>query len=137
MEYNMKPIYNGLFIDSTNFANCKSTLAKKIEFPHCTLQFNGKYTTAFNIHKDLHKEPAMLECFAYGNDGTNEGYLCRVITENTTLKTLCDAVKILHITTSVSLTGKPVNTAKIDFKLIEPFTISATYGVYWSDGRVR
>ena len=105
-------IYEGFFIIDELHGN----LEKDIQFKHITTEFRPKVT-----HKHLYGTEATFTVDGYANDNINEGlsvYLDKC--DNVELKNIINNIyksniKIPHITLSVSSTGKPVNTSKLDF----------------------
>lgn len=128
----MKPnfLYLAFFIDRTSFHDTISSigtrLTQKIEAPHVTCFY--KNAQAEQETKHLFGRKVKFEAYGYGNDGINEGFLVRPLTTDKELLSLFDGIAIPHITASLSNEGKAVNTAKLNFIPIEPFTFVGTYG---------
>ena len=123
-------IYEGFFINSKMLGS----LSKDIENKHVTTEFRPKVT-----HEELYGSKVILHVSKYGNNGENEGlYVDNIETDNDTLRSLFDNVAVHHITLSVSDSGKPVNSSKINFDKswngID--TIEATFGGFADNGKV-
>lgn len=116
----MSVLYEGFFvIDELNH-----TLKKDIEFKHITTEFKPTKT-----HEYLYGKEAIFIVTGYGNNNINEGYSVSLIScDNNELIELINNITIPHITLSVSLEGKPVNTAKLDFKPTNSFKIRTRFG---------
>lgn len=113
-------IYEGFFIQD----NLESTLEKDIANKHITTQFRPKQT-----HEKLYGEKATFKVVGYGNDGVNEGFLVQLVScDDQELKQLFNEIPVPHITLSVSNIGKPVNTAKLNFKPVNGQTITGIFG---------
>ena len=113
-------IYEGFFIQD----NLESTLEKEVVNKHITTQFRPKQT-----HEELYGKKATFNIVGYGNDGVNEGFLVQLVSCNDQeLKQLFDEIPVPHITLSVSNIGKPVNTAKLNFKSVNGQTITGIFG---------
>lgn len=121
----MKVIYTGWFINPKDIG--KASLEKPIQYPHITLAFKPE-----DALEDKFGTTAKIKVVGYGNNGTNEGYLCEIIPEDELLKNQAKSIKVPHITLSVSADGKPVDTSKLDFHPIDPFVISGIYGAFAS-----
>ena len=119
-------IYEGFFITG----NLDSKLEKDIQFKHITTEFIPKIT-----HENLYGTEAIFELIGYGNDNKNEGYKVRLFKiDNDELENIYNKIEIPHITLSVSATGKPVDTAKLNFFPLaypvkyKPYLISTKFG---------
>lgn len=129
----MKTIYTAVFFRPEDIREkCLVTLEKPVNDPHVTIRFRPAPGTD---HRELIGAPADVEFCAYGCDGRNEGYLVRVHAGNEALQALLETVPLPHVTTSVSLAGKPADTAELAFSPVEPFTITGWYGIYTDNGR--
>ena len=123
-------IYEGFFINS----KMPGSLSKDIENKHVTTEFRPKVT-----HEELYGSKVILHVSKYGNNGENEGlYVDSIETDNDAIRNLFDNVAVPHITLSVSDSGKPVNTSKINFDKtwngIDK--ISGTFGCFTDSGEV-
>lgn len=124
----MNYIYTGWFLDPNQLrqALCglpSHRLSKEIATPHVTLAFRPKevFSSCFGTR-------ATITAIGYGNDGENEGLLVTVQPEAEPLRQVLSSVSVPHITLSTSDTGKPVNTAKLDFIPISPIVLNGIYG---------
>lgn len=111
-------IYEGFFIIDELHGN----LEKDIQFKHITTEFRPKVT-----HEHLYGTEATFMVDGYANDNINEGlsvYL-KSCNSNELKEIIIDKIyngdiKIPHITLSVSATGKPINTSKLNFSQFHP-----------------
>lgn len=106
-------------------------LAKPIEHTHMTLAYRPD-----EVDTALFGEQAELEALGYGRDENNEGLLVRLASASERVRALADGVKTPHITLSVSGDGRPVDTARLDFGPITPFTLHAVFAGWHRDGFV-
>lgn len=120
-------IYTGLFLNTTLF----TTHEKLIRNQHVTHEFRPK-----EINKNLFGQTATLKIIGFGADDENEGYLVKITKASGEIYEAFKDIECLHITTGVSATGKPVNTANLNFEPCEPFTVEATYGGFTDKGKV-
>lgn len=103
----MRVIYEGFFV----IDNLDHELQKDIENKHVTTEFRPA-----NSHEHLYGTEATFIVTGYGNDSVNEGYSVKLAhCDNDELIELYNNIAIPHITLSVSLEGKPVNTANLEF----------------------
>lgn len=114
-------IYTGVFFEE-NFNN---KLDKKIQFPHVTNQFKPT-----KVDYSLFGQEVVFKVIGYGINEENEGYLVELVNATQEIKNAFANIEKLHITISVSQTGKPVNTKNLDFKPIQPFYLKGRYGGY-------
>lgn len=128
-----KMIYTGAFV-STSLIGERfiGTLSKTIANQHVTFAFKPSIDIQDVINRHL-GEDVRITAIGYGNNGENEGLKVRVESESEELNKLIEAIDIPHITISVGENGKPVNTAKLEFKDIPSFTFTGKIGFY--DGR--
>lgn len=127
-------IYTGYFVDREELERILQTeelsqrLQIPVEHPHMTLEFMPSHT-----REELYGTQAVLEAFAYGNNGRNEGLAVRVETEEPVLAGLLGAVAVPHITLSIADGAQAVDTAGLDFEPIRPFRIEGTFGGFYAD----
>lgn len=132
MEYK----YIGCFIDFQKFQeaiSCLSAerLARVIEHPHITFAYMPD-----SVNTALFGAPIDIKVTGYGNDGTNEGLLVELHTQNPVLEAMAKRIPVPHITISVSAEGQSVDTAKLTFSPIEPFGLTGVFGGFKEDGGV-
>ena len=125
----MNVIYTGVFLDSPIIGELNNV----IKYQHVTHQFRPD---ASEINPSFFGKKVLISITGYANNGTNEGYLVYLSCGDENLLAELKKIKTPHITASVSDSGKPVDTAKLDFR---PFhgEIIGTYGAFCSDGRVH
>ena len=100
-------IYEGFFITD----ELHGKLEKDIQFKHITTEFRPKVT-----HEHLYGIEAGFVVIGYANDNNNEGlYISKMTSSDKELENLFNNIKVPHITLSISATGKPVDTAKLNF----------------------
>ena len=100
-------IYEGIFFDGLSFAG---RLPKKVAYKHLTTAFRPSTASSH-----LYGEQVAVLVTGYGNDGDNEGYKVVFIDGSEEIKRKIENLPVPHITLSTSLSGKPVNTAKLSF----------------------
>lgn len=125
-----KIVYEGFFINT----EIKGGLEHDIDHKHLTTQFKPKKT-----HQNLYGIAVVLHASKYAMDKDNEGYyIDRISTSYRELDDLFNALEVPHITLSVSETGKPVNTAKLDFENGCPIdtTFQAYFGAFTDEGYI-
>ena len=101
--------YEAFFIEQP----LNSKLARNIEFKHITITYKPEQE-----HSYLYGIVGKFKVIGYGNDGQNEGLLVKLVSlseDSLELTGLYNAVAVPHITLSVSVDGKPVNTGKLTF----------------------
>ena len=118
------------------------TLEKVIALPHVTLAFRPSDEDMQKLQPLLGKEVEVsLDEFAY-ND-RNAGFRVSVVTHNRVVNDFLKG-KLPHITTSVGIAGKPVETPKlfdggfenVNFVQVDSQTIVGRIGLFYSDGQV-
>lgn len=112
----MIPIYWGIFVP-----NCGGTLDKVVKFQHVTFGFGTEYP------KVVYGKLADIKIVGYGNDGQNEAYLVEI--PDWTADYYTGAPK-KHITLSTAYGAKPVDSYKLKFTSIEPFTLWGMFGYF-------
>lgn len=120
-------IYEGFFINS----EIRGALENDIEHKHLTTEFHPKKT-----HQNLYGCAVVLHASKYAIDANNEGYyIDRISTSYRELDDLFNNIEVPHITLSISKTGKPVDTAKLDFENGCPIdtTFQAYFGAFTGD----
>ncbi len=127
------PIYTGIFFDDGQIlAHFKPRLSVVPGHLHATLSFRGGVESA---HEELLGEIVKVRVVAYGNNGKNEGLKVELMADNPELQRLCDAVKVPHITLSVSREAKMLDTRFLDFEPLEkPIELTGRYGVVTRSG---
>lgn len=118
-------IYWGIFINDFD-KKLKTTLSKKIIYPHVTYGFKSEMPLY------ILGEQATVSIIGYGIDEDNEGYSVRLPDDPYGLSRNLFYLKrkTPHITTSVSSTGRPVDTRDLHFEPIEPFTLTGRFGYF-------
>ena len=122
-------IYTGVFLGTV----IPGTLERQITCQHVTHMFRPKPE---RVNPAFFGKLVFIKVIGYANDGDNQGYLVSLETSDEDLKKELDAIKVPHITISVSKNGKPVNTGKLNFTPIDGELLVGTYGGYYSDGMV-
>lgn len=140
----MKNIYTGVFFDSAELDNLFMTyfgrekLSNVIENPHVTFTFKPDM-----VDPELFGIPVKFKVVGYANDGKNQGLLVaapEISVSNRTsayahLMAEYNKIKNPHITISVSIDGRPVDTGRLKFEPIAtPFEIVGKYGVFTNEG---
>ena len=121
--------YIGCFVDRDELLKLleerglSEHLSNIIDCPHVTLKYKPD-----ELHEELFGGEVRIEAFAYGNDGCNEGLAVTVHTDDETLKAMLAQVPVPHITVSIAEDAEAVDTARIQFERIEPFTIKGYFG---------
>ena len=103
----MNVIYWGLFL----IDQFDGSLEKKIENQHITFGFKTEPPEGIPWG-----ETVEVDLIGYGINDTNEGYLVRLAPE---LERYYSGAEVIHITTSVSKDGKPVNTKDCPFWMLD------------------
>ena len=120
----MKVIYWGIFVQDDRFI---TSLEKPIQYMHVTFGFKSKVPT------DILGETVEVSVIGYANDGKNEAYLVEVPEKYTPYVTN-PRKRILHITTSISSSARPVDSNNLNFEPIDkPFTVTGRFGFYGDD----
>lgn len=132
MEYK----YIGCFINFQKFQEAIKSLPavrldRVIEHPHITFVYRPD-----SVDTSLFGEPMDITVVGYGNDGTNEGLLVELGVQNPTLAAMAKRIPVPHITISVSADGQPVDTAKLTFSPMEPFSLMGYFGGFKADDSV-
>lgn len=126
-----KMIYAGIFLNEDD--QFVGSLDKTIEHQHVTIAFKPDKRTQDIIMNHL-GETVELMVEGYGCDDDNEGLKVMIFDwASMGLKPLFDNIDIPHITISVSETGKPKDTAKLEFENTPAFFIVGKIGYF--DGR--
>lgn len=130
-------VYEGVFFYDKNVQKIleleKEKLAKRIEYIYITFKFKPNYEEIFN---DIVGKFFEVEIIGYACDGKNSGFEIRVPQGlqkyyihheyNNRNKPI-----IPHITTSISLDSKPINTKDLNFISLEnPVKVKGRVG-YW------
>ncbi len=118
-------IYLGIFFPNEEKLITGKELEKVIPNKHITLAFRPK-----EIPEGIIGKPVKVKVVGYACDGNNEGFQSEVVTEDKDILNLLKEVRVPHITTSVSNSGKPVDTWKLNFQPIEPFCIDGIVGYF-------
>lgn len=140
-------IYTGIFFDFAAVEAAVSQnggvmLEKVIALPHVTLAFRPSDEDMQKLQPLLGKEVEVsLDEFAYNN--RNAGFRVSVVTPNSVVNDFLKG-KLPHITTSVGIAGKPVETPKlfdggfenVNFVQVDSQTIVGRIGLFYSDGQV-
>lgn len=132
----MEIIYTGWFVSPDALYDAvkdfaPNRLEQPAQQPHVTLEFRPQ-----EINTALLGSPARLTVTGYANDGENEGISVTVEQNQPALASQLDTLSRPHITLSVSAEGKPVNTARLDFRPVPPRTLTGTFGAFTEEGTV-
>ncbi len=132
MEYR----YIGCFIESEALHAAIAHLPAKrlfrvIAHPHVTFAYMPA-----QVDRSLFGQKLTVTVTGYGCDGKNEGLYVSVHAKHAALQAMADAIAVPHITVSVSETGKPVDTAQLEFLPTSPFSLTGIFGGYLPDGTV-
>lgn len=120
-------IYQGIFFnDEAIITMANNPLSNVVKNMHITFSF--KPTVLFP--KEVVGQRFDIKVIGEGCDGQNHGFLVEIPEE---LKRYYKGSKQPHITVSLADGAKAVNTSNIEFKTIEPFTISGRVGFYTKD----
>lgn len=98
-------------------------LKRKVAAPHVTFAFRPE-----EIPTRLFGLPVTVKAVGYGCDGENEALQVEPVQMHPDLAALWKAIPAPHITLSVSLKGKAVNSSKLQFTPIPPFVITGVFG---------
>lgn len=123
-------IYTGIFFDAaeveakTNKVLTRNKLTKAIPNPHVTVKFRPK-----KVNDALFGIPVKVTVVGYASDGENEGVAVQISEEGLPQEfvELLREIPRPHITLSISNTGISVNTARLDFKPCQQFTLTGKY----------
>lgn len=123
-----KVIYKGFFIDEPSAMLLKefegsNRLIKDIPNQHVTFAFRPEELFPLAI---MGKSFTLL-IVGYGNNGENSGFKVALPEE---LIPYYRGADTIHITTSLSETGKAMNTRHLDFTAITPFEVTGQLGYY-------
>lgn len=134
--------YFGIFVDNQDIEkiikNEKNTLEKQPNNFHCTFAYKPKNIEMFN---DIIGKNIDILLIGYGCDGKNSGF--KVSFPNDMKKYFLNAdkegnLKVPHITTSLSKTGKAINTANLKFEDIEEsVVIKGKFGAFVVENNKR
>lgn len=140
-------VYMGVFFAQSEVnawaqAFDENVLEKSIQAPHVTLKFRPSKEDVEALVPHIGDEVSFI-VDAYGNDRENAGFrISEYETSVHTIRSMLESIKIPHVTTSVSETGKPVNTPRLfegrkgcTFP-IKPFVLKGKIGAFCSDGKV-
>lgn len=124
-------LYAGIFFDRKSFNILKSkapTLERIIDHPHLTLEFKPSDP----IHENFIGRRVEVLIIGAGNDTKNQGFSAILYSR---LQSMYRNPNPPHITVSLDpLVGKPVDTGKLQFTPIEPFSVFGRIGYYTKDG---
>ncbi|MNK38824.1 hypothetical protein D3C87_574200 [compost metagenome] len=124
-------LYAGIFFDTKSFNILKSkapTLDRIIECPHLTLEFKPETL----IHENFIGRRVEVLVTGHANNNKNQGFSAILYSR---LQSLYKNTNPPHITVSLDpLSGKPVDTGKLQFKPIEPFSVFGRIGYYTKNG---
>lgn len=118
----MIPIYWGIFVD-----NMDGQLENVIKYQHVTFGFHTEYP------EKMHGLRFPITIIGYGNDGKNEALLVELPKSVIDMNIYGGADKP-HITLSVSSDAKPVDSWKLHFQFVWPWTIWGVFGYFDKDG---
>ncbi len=117
-------------------AKCGNALTKDVPNKHITLAFKPESIPAWVKWGTK----VTVEIIGYGNNGRNEGFLVSFRPAWESLSEIKDYVRnkvpAAHITLSLSEGAAAVDTAKLEYTLLDkPFVIEGTLGYF--NGKVR
>ena len=128
----MNYIYTGVFFDKDSLHEVVnkylniSMLERVIENPHVTFEYKPA-----KVDESLFGLPIKFAVTGYGYNGKNQGLLVEPVLIWTALEGTFKKIKMPHITLSVSVDGKPVDTGNLTFvKIRHRFFICGRYGAY-------
>ena len=128
MQYrDIKCVYWGVFFDDEDLPN--SSLDRDITNKHITFGFRRPCPA------ELVGMPILVDIVGYGNDGENEALLVEF--DGEWLDYYAGSQKAMHVTLSVSETGKPKNSENLDFEPTDLETIWGTFGYFGEDNTVH
>lgn len=116
----MIPIYWGIFVE-----NLGGELEKVIPNQHITFGFRTEYP------EYVHGQNVEVTIVGYGNDGKNEAFLVEL---PNSIMDIYGGADRPHITLSVSESGKPVDSWKLDFQPVPPRSIIGKFGYFDKKG---
>lgn len=142
-------IYAGIFfasevVEAAVEQNDGVMLEKVIALPHVTLAFRPSNEDMQKLQRLLNKEiKVSLDEFAH-ND-RNAGFRVSVVTPDCAVVNDFLKGRLPHITTSVGVDGRPVETPKlfdgsfegVNFVQVDSQTIAGRIGAFCSDGQVH
>lgn len=129
----MRIIYDGIFFNRDEIKNLAPvSLDKIIENPHITFHYFKKGDNLLTpIPNEIigEKVRVKLTHFGISKDGKNAGFRVELPEE---VVYLYDGVFPIHVTTSIALDGKAVDTAQIESweKLDEPIVIEGIFDYF-------
>lgn len=148
-KQNLDVVYVGVFFDACEVEAWQKAfddegLDRNIEYPHVTLKFRPTEDEVAMLQRHVGNNVDFV-VDAYGNNNENAGFrICEWFEACEDVANMLEAIKLPHITTSVSSTGRPVNTPKVFEKgygagtfPIKPFVIKGKIGMFCSDGAVH
>lgn len=129
--------YIGCFFDyETVYQKARETeenrLYRCIKHPHVTFEYRPQY-----VPYELFGSEITVKVVGYGCDGENEAFLVEFEGLSGEICELAASIKIPHITLSVSKHGQSVNSYKLEFEPITPFTLTGIFGGMDEEGEVH
>ena len=129
--------YTGCFFDpqllDRHLESCdRKQLRKTIANPHVTFSYRPREVPAM-----LFGQKVTVKATGYACDGENEALLVEFVNLPEILKVYTEEIAIPHITLSISESAKAVNSYKLDFKPIRPFTLDGVFGCMDEGGTVH
>lgn len=129
MSKKKKVIYQGLFLDAESLELLnKMEGSKKLERDISSKHITFEIYPTLPFPDSLMGQNLTVDVVGYGNNGHNSGFEVVLSDE---LYSSYKNNKRPHITSSVSLTGEPKNTASLYFKPITPFKVTGVLGYYY------
>lgn len=128
MENKDTVMYQGLFFEDSLCKIAPKFLGKQIINPHITFDFQPSDETIFD--KDIVGKKVEVTVIGFGCDCNACGWLIR-LPDN--ILPLYHGALHIHVTTSVSDIGKPVDTGNIpneNWVAIEPFKVVGQFGYF-------
>lgn len=118
----MKLIYWGIFVP-----NMGGKLDRVVIFQHITFGFKTEFPE--ELQGKLINDVRVI---GYANDGKNEAYSVQI--PEWLMKKYYNGASVPHITLSTGRFCKPVDSCKLNFQPITPFSIEGMFGYFDEEG---
>ena len=118
--------YIGVFF-SKETDNILRKRGNKFSRPTKNLHVTVKYRPE-DVPVELFGSEVAVQITGYGYSNENEGLSCKLVSENSALQKLLDAIEVPHITLSISEDGRAVNTRYVDFSEPLSFVCKGRFG---------
>ncbi|MBQ3194773.1 MAG: hypothetical protein IJB59_14525 [Oscillospiraceae bacterium] len=110
----------------------RQKLSKEISYPHVTFAYRPEEIPAM-----LFGQRVTVRAIGYSCNGENEALLVEFVNLPESLKAYTKNIAVPHITLSIAESAKAVNSYKLDFKPIAPFSLVGVFGGMDETGTVR